>query len=510
MPIVGSPHGSLEPYPNLSLAELMVGSIDRWGDRVALVDGVSGAEYDFRALGRAMQVVGGLLRDDGVEPGDRVAIVAPNSTEWIAAFLGIQAAGAAVTTLSPLSRRREVEQQFADSKPSAVFVGGEATTVVRTLWGSDERIYDMSSVWQMVVQGGGRSRSVRTAPGGDVAVVAYSSGTTGMPKGVMLTNRNLVANVHQLLAPGPLDDSSVMVDFLPFSHIYGMVGLMACGLVAGARQVVMPGFDPLLFARLVEEHQATNLFVVPPVMLDLAQGLEGDWSSVTHVMTAAAPVSAHVVSAVEEACGARVYEGYGLTEASPATNSTMCGPVRFGTVGQPLPDTLEMVVDVESGRAVAFGEVGELWVQGPQVMAGYLNSPEATASAIVEDESGRWLRTGDIVTMDTDGYVTIRDRAKEMIKFRGYQVAPAELESVLLEHPGVADAAVVPVRVNGGDGEIPKAFVVVVPGTDLGPEEVVRYVSERVAPYKKVREVEFIEAIPRSPTGKILRRDLRE
>jgi hypothetical protein len=153
MPIVGSPHGSLEPYPNLSLAELMVGSIDRWGDRVALVDGVSGAEYDFRALGRAMQVVGGLLRDDGVEPGDRVAIVAPNSTEWIAAFLGIQAAGAAVTTLSPLSRRREVEQQFADSKPSAVFVGGEATTVVRTLWGSDERIYDMSSVWQMVVQG---------------------------------------------------------------------------------------------------------------------------------------------------------------------------------------------------------------------------------------------------------------------------------------------------------------------------------------------------------------------
>ncbi|HJM27388.1 MAG TPA: AMP-binding protein, partial [Acidimicrobiales bacterium] len=358
MPIVGSPHGSLEPYPDLSLAELMVGSIDRWGDRVALVDGVSGAEYDFRALGRAMQVVGGLLRDDGVEPGDRVAIVAPNSTEWIAAFLGIQAAGAAVTTLSPLSRRREVEQQFADSKPSAVFVGGEATTVVRTLWGSDERIYDMSSVWQMVVQGGGRSTSVRTAPGGEVAVVAYSSGTTGMPKGVMLTNRNLVANVHQLLAPGPLDDSSVMVDFLPFSHIYGMVGLMACGLVAGARQVVMPGFDPLLFARLVEEHQATNLFVVPPVMLDLAQGLEGDWSSVTHVMTAAAPVSAHVVSAVEEACGARVYEGYGLTEASPATNSTMCGPVRFGTVGQPLPDTLEMVVDVESGRAVAFGEVG--------------------------------------------------------------------------------------------------------------------------------------------------------
>ena len=510
MPIVGSPLGSLEPYPELSLAELFFRSATRWGDRVALVDGLSGEPYTYAALGRAVAGLGRALQDDGVEPGDRVAIVAPNSPEWMMAFFGAQAAGAVVTTLNPLYKRREIEHQLDDSRPVAVFVAEGTVDAVRSARGADDRIYLMSDLAQLAEGARGDPAPVSIETKSDVAALPYSSGTTGMPKGVMLTHRNLVANIHQLLSPGPIDQTSVMIDFLPFFHIYGMVGLMACGLVAGAKQVVMPGFDRELFARLVTEHRATNLFVVPPVMLDLAQGLEGDWSSVRHVMTAAAPVPAHVIEAVEDACDAVVYEGYGLTEASPATNSSMLGPVKRGTVGQPLPDTWEKVVDIETGAEVAFGEVGELLVQGPQVMAGYLEQPAATAETIVEDETGRWLRTGDIVTMDEEGYVTVRDRAKEMIKYRAYQIAPAELESVLLEHPRIADAAVVPKRVGVADGEIPVAHVVTTAGAELTADEVMAHVSERVAPHKKVRAVVFIDAVPKSPTGKILRRELRD
>ena len=509
MPVVGSPHPSLAPYPEISLYELFRRSVDRWSDRIALVDGPSGAEHSFEAVGRAAARLGRRLQEDGVEPGDRVAIIAPNSPEWIVAFFGAQAAGATVTTLNPLYKRREIEHQLADSVPTVVFAGGGAEAEARAAW-PHGHFHPVSDVWDLAARSPGDASPVPLEPGADIAALPYSSGTTGMPKGVMLSHANLVANIHQLLAPGPVDSSSVMIDFLPFFHIYGMVGLMSCGLVSGARQVVMPGYDPELFTRLIGEHRATNLFVVPPIMLALAQGLDADWSSVGWVMTAAAPVPAHVIDSVEAACGATVYQGYGLTEASPATNSSMVGPVRAGTVGQPVPDTLQKVVDLESGAEVDFGEVGELLVQGPQVMVGYLNQPEATAETIVEDETGRWLRTGDIVTMDQDGYVTLRDRAKEMIKYRGYQVAPAELESVLLEHPGITDAAVVAKRVDVADGEIPKAFVVTAPGVELSVQSVIDHVSERVAPHKKVREVEFVDAVPKSPTGKILRRELSE
>lgn len=510
MPIVGSPRESLEPYPEISLAELFFRSVSRWGDRVAVVDGVSGEEYDYTALGQAAAGIGRTLQDDGVAPGDRVAIVAPNSPEWMVAFFGAQAAGAVVTTLNPLYKRREIEHQLDDSRPTAIFAAAGTVDSVSNAGGRDERIYLMSDLWKLAEGARGDPAPMTVDPRSDLAAMPYSSGTTGMPKGVMLTHRNLVANIHQLLSPGPIDETSVMIDFLPFFHIYGMVGLMACGLAAGAKQVVMPAFDRELFTHLVAEHRATNLFVVPPVMLELAHGLEGDWSSVRHIMTAAAPVPAHVIGAVEDACDAIVYEGYGLTEASPATNSSILGPVKQGTVGQPLPDTLEKVVDIETGTEVAFGEVGELLVQGPQVMTGYLEQPEATAETIVEDDTGRWLRTGDIVTIDDEGYVTLRDRAKEMIKYRAYQIAPAELESVLLEHPDIADAAVVPKKVDVADGEIPKAYVVTTAGAELTADEVMAHVSERVAPHKKVREVEFIDEVPKSPTGKILRRELKE
>ncbi|MCP5027870.1 MAG: 4-coumarate--CoA ligase family protein [Actinomycetia bacterium] len=510
MPIDESPLGSHQPYPELSLIEFFDDAVEQWNDRVALVNGVTGEEITFARLGEVVAGLGRALQDDGIEPGDRLAIVAGNSPEWIVTFFGAQAAGAAVTTLNPLYTEREIAHQLADSGAAAVFAGEGSIGPARAAWEPDQRFYRTADVWAMAERAAGSPVPVTIDPHNDVAALPYSSGTTGMPKGVMLSHHNLVANAHQLLAPGPIDDTSVMVDFLPFFHIYGMVGLMTIGLVAGATQVVLPGFDRELFARVVVEHQATNLFVVPPVMLELAQGLEGDWTSVRHIQTAAAPTPAHVIEAVEEICGAEVYEGYGLTEASPATHSTRTGPIKRGTVGRLLPDTRQRVVDLETGADLGPGEVGELLVQGPQVMLGYLGNPDATAAAIVEDGSGRWLRTGDIVTVDHDGYVTLRDRAKEMIKFRGYQIAPAEIESVLLEHPDIIDAAVVPRPVDNGDGEIPKAYVVVGEGSELTADMVIGHVRELVAPYKRVREVEFTDEVPKSATGKILRRELKE
>ena len=219
---------------------------------------------------------------------------------------------------------------------------------------------------------------------------------------------------------------------------------------------------------------------------------------------------AGVLALAEEHYDVEVVQGYGMTEAAPVTHISLLGEDKPGTVGPPVADTRQKVVDLATGEEVALGETGELLVQGPQVMAGYFNRPDATAETLLTDQDGLWLRTGDIVTVDEDAYVTIRDRAKEMIKYKGYQIAPAELEALLVEHPDIADAAVIPKDSGNGTDEIPKAFVVLREGAELGADAVMAFVEERVAPYKKVREVEFIEAVPKNPSGKILRRELKD
>jgi acyl-CoA synthetase (AMP-forming)/AMP-acid ligase II len=343
-----------------------------------------------------------------------------------------------------------------------------------------------------------------------LAVLPYSSGTTGAPKGVMLTHHNLTSNVRQTLGSGLIDGYSVMVDFLPFFHIYGMAVLLLPGLAAGATQITMPAFEPKRFLEIVAEHRATNLFVVPPALLALANSDAAiEMPSVKFVMSGAAPLPIDVARRVAERFDVTVVQGYGMTEASPVTHISLLGRNKEGTVGPPVADTRQKVVSMETGATLPPGEIGELLVSGPQVMQGYYGREDATAESILEDDEGRWLRTGDIVSMDEDGYVTIHDRAKEMIKYKGYQIAPAELESVIMEHPDVADVAVIPKDSGTADGEFPKAFVVVRAGADLDADAVMAHVAERVAPYKKVREVEFIDAVPKNPSGKILRRELK-
>ncbi|MET0737467.1 MAG: AMP-binding protein [Acidimicrobiales bacterium] len=508
-----SPRPSLAPYPELAVSELLENAAVAWPERIALVDGITDAEYTFARVWEASLGLARSLQDEGIEPGDRVGIVAPNSPEWVVAFHGALMAGATVTTLNPLYKEREIAHQFGDSAPKAVFVADVTEATTRGVWGDKGGFHQTAEVWDLAAAAAGDPAPVTIEPKSDLAALPYSSGTTGAPKGVMLSHHNITSNVQQIRGTDLIPDGSVMIDFLPFFHIYGLTVLMLCGLASGSKQVVLPGFDPQRFVDLTQSHRATNLFLVPPAMLALANmgdQLGADLSSVRYVLSGAAPLPIDVARRVAEHYDVEVVQGYGMTEASPVTHISLLGHDKPGTVGPPVADTRQKVVDLATGEELGIGETGELLIQGPQVMAGYYQRPDATEETLLTDDTGVWLRTGDIVTVDEDGFVTIRDRAKEMIKYKGYQIAPAELEAVLIENPDIADAAVIPKDSGNGMDEIPKAFVVLREGATLSADEVMAYVDERVAPYKKVREVAFIEAIPKNPSGKILRRELKE
>ncbi len=506
-----SPWPSLAPYEPMSVPQKVEATVRRLPDKPALIT-ADGTAYTFAALWAAVRGMARALQDDGIAKGDMIAIYAPNSAEYAVALHGALLAGATVTTLNPLYREREVEHQLGDAGAKAVFTIDPLMPVV------DEakkqlpklgRVYQMEKAWEMARAATGDPAPVAIDPMKDIAVLPFSSGTTGLPKGVMLTHQNLTANIRQTLGTGVMQESDVALDILPFYHIYGMMVLLNGGLVAGITQVIMPRFDPEGALTLTQRHGVTSLFLVPPAMLALVNFPrlgEFDLSKVRKVVSGAAPLPAAVGrQAAEKIPGAVVFEAYGMTEASPVTNLNPLDAPREGTVGPPIPDTLEKVVSLDTGEELVNGEIGELLVYGPQVMLGYWNKPEATAETMTADG---WLRTGDIVTADPDGYVRIHDRKKEMIKYKGYQIAPAELESLLMEHPGVKDAAVIP-KADAEAGEVPKAFVVArEPGLDL--DAVRAFVAEKVAPYKKIRYIEAVDAIPKNPSGKILRRELIE
>ena len=299
---------------------------------------------------------------------------------------------------------------------------------------------------------------------------------------------------------------------LPMFHIYGLQGLMNATVAVGGTQVMMGRFDMELLLRLLSSYRVTHLFTVPPIGLGLTTypGVEDyDLSALKVGLIGAAPFSGESQARLGQALCCPVIQGYGMTELSAASNMDHVEPhlMRPGSVGPAIADTEEKVVDLESGAdSVAPGATGELLVRGPQVMKGYFNSPEATAETVSEDG---WLHTGDIVRMDADGYVWVLDRKKELIKYKGFQVPPAELEALLLEHPAVLDVAVIG-KPDSEAGEIPKAFVVLRQGTEVSVEDLIGFAAEKVATFKRLREVEFVDAIPKTASGKILRRVLIE
>ncbi|HEX7081509.1 MAG TPA: 4-coumarate--CoA ligase family protein [Gammaproteobacteria bacterium] len=521
--IYSSPHSPVD-IPAVPLAEFVLARAAARGDRPALVDAVTRRSISYAALPEIVERTAAGLARHGIRKGDVCAIFSTNTPEYLVAVLATARLGAVFTTASPLYTKDDLGKQLRDSAARILFTSSAlAPTWADAIAGTAvERVVVFDDPGSGTLRAGssplgfdvlaatrGAPPSVSIAPG-DLVAMPYSSGTTGLPKGVMLTHRNLVANVLQ--ADGAshyVHDEDLTVVFLPLFHIYGLTAIALLGLWSGATLVIMPKFELEPYLDLVARHRASLLHVVPPLVVALAKhpAVEAhDFSSIRKLFSGAAPLGANVIEQCIARLGCVLQQGYGLTETSPATHITSDDPARIkhGSVGPPVPSTECRVVDPETGRDVPPGEDGEIWVRGPQVMRGYFNRPDETRATI--DDAG-WLRTGDIGRADEDGHFFIVDRLKELIKYKGLQVPPAELEAVLLSHPAVADAAVVPLA-DEHAGEVPRAFVV--RKGEATADELMGYVAERVAPYKKVRRVDFVDAIPKSASGKILRRLLRD
>jgi acyl-CoA synthetase (AMP-forming)/AMP-acid ligase II len=502
--------------PEVPLTSFVLGRAEDLADKPAFIDGPTGKALTFGQFANGVKGIASRLAEHGFSKGDVFGIFAPNSPEWAVAYHAVSSLGGVSTTINSLYTADEVAAQLQDS--GARFLMTAPAFLERAREAADRAGIDVVFVagdpsdplWSGSWWEGGDPPQVAIHPREDLVVLPYSSGTTGFPKGVMLTHHNIVSNLVQLGSVHHVSEDERLIAVLPFFHIYGQVVIMNNGLYRGATVVTMPKFELEPFLKLLQEHRITRAHLVPPIILALAKHPlidRYDLSSLRLIMSGAAPLDGGLAALCEQRLGAHVIQGYGLTETSPVTHCTPDDdPAKNkpGSIGPPLPNTETRVVDWGTGENFGPNQDGEIWVRGPQVMKGYLNNPQATAHTI--DEDG-WLHTGDIGHADGDGYFTIVDRLKELIKFKGYQVPPAELEAVLICHPAVADAAVIP-KADEEAGEIPKAFVVRSGEVEAGA--LIAYVAERVAWHKKVREVEFVEEIPKSASGKILRRVLVE
>ncbi len=500
--------------PEVSLPEFVLDSVAERGDESAFVDADTGRTVTFAELPAKVDALAAGLAGRGFGKGDVFAIYMPNVPEYPVAFHGVTAVGGVVTTVNPLYTVEELTRQLDDTGARFLLTvppfaekaaeAAEATAVEEVFVLGESEV---GTPFPALFDAEAEPPDVDVGPD-DLAVLPYSSGTTGLPKGVELTHRNLVANVCQVSGVDPPDfgPDDVSVGVLPFYHIYGMTVVMNWHIREGATVVTVPKFDLEPFLETMEGHEVSVAYLVPPIVLALAHKPlveEYDLSALSMITVGAAPLAEDVAETCADRLDCLVKQGYGLTEASPVTHLTPRDPdrVRRGSVGPPVPNTACRVVDVETGEDLDPGEEGEVLVKGPQVMRGYCARADATEDAFVDG----WLRTGDVGVVDEDGYLSVIDRVKELIKYKGYQVAPAELEGLLLEEDAVADAAVVP-KPDEETGEIPKAFVV--PDGDIDTEAVRASVAERVAPHKKIREIEIVDEIPKSPSGKILRRVL--
>ena len=501
--------------PSTSLPAFVLEHAAAFGEKPALIDGPSGRTITYAQLEGMTRALASGLAARGFGPGDVFAIFSPNVPEYAVAFHGVLAAGGSNTTINSLASAEDVERQLRATRAKLLLtipqfmeraMPGARAAGVEEVFVLGEAV-DGASAFSSLFASGAAPVFVDVDSAESVAAMPMSSGTTGFAKVVQLTHRNLVANVLQADAAIDIGPDDVMIGVLPFFHIYGMTVLVNLALRKGATVVTMPRFDLDEFLRLMELHRVTFACLVPPIVLALAKHPavdRHDLSALERVMSGAAPLDASVCDAAARRLNCIVLQGYGLTETSPV----MSAPTRDPSQGRPassgliLPNTEIRVAHLETGADCAADEDGEIWIRGPQVMKGYLDDPEANAYTLAGDG---WLRTGDIGHVDGDGYLYVVDRLKELIKYRGYQVPPAELEALLVQHPAVADAAVIPSPDDKG-GEVPKAFVV--KQGDVTEGELMSWVSERVPSYKKVRRVEFIDEIPRSLAGKILRRVL--
>ncbi|MFT4230755.1 MAG: AMP-binding protein [Microbacterium sp.] len=520
-----SPFPDVE-IPDVSIFDYLFAALsDEDAGRVALVDPSSGAETTYAQLRGQILAFAGALAARGVGLDTTVGLLCPNVPAFATVFHGILRAGATVTTINSLYTAGEIETQLRDAGATWLVTVSpllpQAATAAAAIGIPDDRLIVLDGAeghphLRALLTEASPAPEVSFDPATHIAVLPYSSGTTGIPKGVMLSHRNLVANVQQCRAPIDLRETDRVLAVLPFFHIYGMTVLLNLALRQRASLVTMPKFDLVEFLTNIQAFRCTYLYIAPPIAVALAKHPivdQYDISTVHTLFSGAAPLDGETAEAAGRRIHARVMQGYGMTELSPVAHAMPCqrDDIPVSSVGVLLPNQQCTLVDTETGEEITEiaedGQTlpGELWVKGPNVMIGYLGRPDATAEIL--DADG-FLHTGDVAVYHEGGYFSIVDRVKELIKYKGYQIAPAELEALLLSHPKILDAAVVGV-LDDDRQEIPKAFVVAAPESGLTADEVMAFVAEHVAPHKKVRRVEFIDAIPKSSSGKILRKDLR-
>ena len=546
----GVPH-EIE-LPEGSLFDLVESSVSEFADNVALE--FFGATTTYAQLGEQISRAAEGLRLLGVQKGDPVALVLPNAPQHIVAFYAVLRLGAIVVEHNPLYTPRELRHQFEDHGAKFVIAWNKVVDTIQA-FPADVAVETIVSVditrgmplvtrtllrlpiakaresrsalttkvrgtvlWKDLLANKRLKDSVVRPVATDVALLQYTSGTTGSPKGATLTHVNLTTNAAQARAWTPTvpRGTAVVYAVLPMFHAYGLTLCLTFAMSMGARLVLFPKFDPDLVLAVVKKRPATFLPAVPPIYERLTAAAKEKGVSLAGIeisISGAMPLSAAVVEPWEAETGGYLVEGYGLSETSPVLMANPVDPARrAGTVGLPLPNTEARVVDPENPTVDrAPGVAGELLVRGPQVFSGYWRKPEETAAVFVAatDDGADWFRTGDIVSIDTDGFVTIVDRIKELIITGGFNVAPSEVEECLRGFRGIADAAVVGIP-DGHSGEAVVAAVVLEPGTALNEEAARAFVRENLTPYKVPKRIVVVDELPKSLIGKVLRRQVRE
>ena len=509
----------------------------RHGEKLALVDTslAPARRFTYAQYASLIEAVARSLVAAGLRPGEIIAIFLPNSWEFCVAYHAATLAGAIPTVINPSYRQRELHYQLTDSGAAFLLTDGAQLAgislgglpALRRVFCTRQLAPGAEDFAVLLAPASAAFPSSDRPPREAIAALPYSSGTTGLPKGVMLSHTNLLTNAFQFLAPGELatfSSAEVVLCFLPLYHIYGLNVILNPTLLSGGTLVLMPRFDEGRLLELITAERATFLPLVPPALNALTQAAEAGRFPREHhirvVKSGAAPLAPELPRRFTALSGIPVRQGYGMTEASPVTHLGYIEPelYRPDSVGRPVALTdcklisLEPDLDSEVGNRAAseagLAQSGELVMRGPQFMLGYWNAPEATAGVLRDG----WYWSGDVATVDAEGFYRIIDRRKEMIKYKGFAIAPAEIEALLLEHPAVRDCGVIG-RPDSSAGEIPCAFIVLREGaaeSALLAEELCDFVAQRLSTYKQPRAVRFVASIPRNPSGKILRRQLRE
>ncbi|QBD78884.1 4-coumarate--CoA ligase family protein [Ktedonosporobacter rubrisoli] len=508
-------------FPEIPYDHLLRRSAERYPEHVAII--YHDLSLTYREIEAMVNSIANGLRELGLGKGDIICLFTVNRPEYTITLNAAASIGAVISPMNPAYKEREISYQLENCEAKAIVVYRELLPILQHVLSQKT----FPHLQHIIVTGNNvpesmpqaipfgqllRASSPQRPPaveihGNDLLALPYSSGTTGLPKGTMLSHRNLTTNHLQFLTATRITSTDRTIIFLPMYHIYGVM-LTGIFLAAGGTQILLERFDMERTLQLCEQYGVTWFFAVPPIILGLANTTDlSRMRSVKYLMNAAAPIPVDPARKFQERTGIPIVQGYGLTESSPDTHFSPLDParIRLDSAGMIVHNTEQKIVDIETGeRELPPGEDGEIVVRGPQVMLGYWKDPEETARVLRDG----WLYTGDIGHVDADGQTYIVDRKKEMIKYKAFSIAPAELESLLLEHPAVQDAAVIGIP-DDEAGQVPKSFVVLRAGQQASPAELISFVNSKLAGYKKLHAIEFIEAIPKVASGKILRRELQ-